>query len=97
MALVALPRNPPLISYTKKIRKKIKSCKHNEHLWKEPSVMKIIKTDRRNKMDNEWLNDLMICNNEKEIFKTLDDDAIMKRFQALKHRRMNLSQPARRT
>jgi hypothetical protein len=61
------------------------------------SVMKIIKTERRNKMDDDWLNDLMICYNEKEIFKGIDDEAIMKRFQALKHRRMNFSRPTRHT
>jgi hypothetical protein len=60
-------------------------------------VMKIIKTERRNKMDDDWLNDLMKCYNEKEIFKRLDNDTIMTRFQALKHRRMNLPRPARRT
>jgi hypothetical protein len=60
-------------------------------------VMKIIKTERRNKMDDDWLNDLMKCYNDKEIFKRLDNDTIMTRFQALKHRRMNLPRPARRT
>jgi hypothetical protein len=44
-------------------------------------------------MDDDWLNDLIICYNEKEIFKELADEAIMKRFQVLKHRRMDLSQP----
>jgi hypothetical protein len=58
--------------------------------------MKII-TERRNKTDDDWLNDLMKCYSEKEIFKRLDNDTIMKRFQALKHRRMNLPRPARRT
>jgi hypothetical protein len=61
------------------------------------SVMKIIKTDRRNKMDDDWLNDLMICYNKKEIFKGIDNEAIMKRFQALKYWRMNLPRPARHT
>jgi hypothetical protein len=61
------------------------------------SVMKIIKTERRNKIDDDWLNDLMKCYNEKEIFKRLDNDTIMKRFQALKHRRVNLPQLARHT
>jgi hypothetical protein len=59
------------------------------------SVMKIIEIERRNKMDDEWLNDLYHC--EKEIIKGLDDNTIMKRFQALKHRRMNLRWSARRT
>uniref|UniRef100_J3KUU2 Uncharacterized protein n=1 Tax=Oryza brachyantha TaxID=4533 RepID=J3KUU2_ORYBR len=60
------------------------------------SAMKIIKTDRHNKMDDDWLSDLMICYIEKKIFKELDDDIIMKRFQALKHRRMSLPRIARR-
>jgi hypothetical protein len=61
------------------------------------SAMKTIKTDKRNKMDNEWLNYLMICYTEKKIFKELDQDIIMKRFQAIKHRRMNLPRTSRRT
>ena len=47
------------------------------------SVMKIIKTERHNKMDDDWLNDLMICYNEKEIFKGFDDETIMRRFSSL--------------
>ena len=57
------------------------------------SVTKIIKTELCNKMDDDWLIDLMIWCNEIDIFKRLDDEAIMKRFQALKHRRMNLPWP----
>jgi hypothetical protein len=42
------------------------------------SAMKIIKTKLRNKINNEWLNDLMICYTEREIFKSLDDiDSIL--------------------
>uniref|UniRef100_A0A0A9E8I2 DUF4371 domain-containing protein n=1 Tax=Arundo donax TaxID=35708 RepID=A0A0A9E8I2_ARUDO len=59
------------------------------------SAMNIIKTDLRNKMDDDWLNDLMICYTEREIFKGLDDEMIMKRFQAIKRRRMNLPRPPR--
>jgi len=33
------------------------------------STMKIIKTKLRNKIDNVWFNDLMICYTEREIFK----------------------------
>ena len=47
------------------------------------SVMKIIKTERHNKMDDDWLKDLMICYNEKEIFKGFDDETIMRRFSSL--------------
>ena len=57
------------------------------------SITKIIKTELCNKMDDDWLIDLMIWCNEIDIFKGLDDEAIMKRFQALKHRRMNLPWP----
>jgi hypothetical protein len=59
------------------------------------SVMNIIKTDLRNKIADDWLNDLMICYAEREIFKGLDDEVIMKRFQAIKRRRMNLPRPPR--
>jgi hypothetical protein len=33
------------------------------------SAMKIIKTKLRNKMSDGWLNDLMVCYIEREIFK----------------------------
>lgn len=48
------------------------------------SAMAIIKTDLRSKMGDEWLNDLMICYNEKEIFKKIDNEKIKKRFQEMK-------------
>jgi hypothetical protein len=34
--------------------------------------MKIIKTELHNKMTDDWLNDLMVCYIEREIFKRLD-------------------------
>jgi len=36
------------------------------------SAMNITKTDLRNKISDEWLNDLMVCYTEGEIFKGLD-------------------------
>ena len=54
------------------------------------SAMSIIKTDLRSKMGDEWLNDLMICYNEKEIFRNIDNEKIKKRFQEMKKRRMLL-------
>ncbi|PUZ44438.1 hypothetical protein GQ55_8G097800 [Panicum hallii var. hallii] len=42
--------------------------------------MKIIKTELRNKMTDEWLNDLMLCYIEREIFKGLDLQQIKKAF-----------------
>src|SRR6266540_619815 len=54
------------------------------------STMKIIKTELRNKISDDWLNDLMVCYTERDIFKTLNDDTITLRFQSFKSRRMNL-------
>jgi hypothetical protein len=54
------------------------------------SGMNIIKTILCNKIGDEWLNDLMICYTEGVIFRGLDDEKIMKRFQAIKNRRMQL-------
>jgi hypothetical protein len=55
------------------------------------SAMSIIKTDLHSKMDDERLNDLMICYTEKEIFRKIDNEKIKKRFQEMKKRRMLLS------
>ncbi|KAJ1685343.1 hypothetical protein LUZ63_016733 [Rhynchospora breviuscula] len=52
------------------------------------SAMSIIKTDLRNKMGDEWLNDLMICYVEKEIFRSISNEKIIKRFEDMAKRRM---------
>lgn len=44
------------------------------------SAMKIIKTKLCNKINNEWLNDLMTCYTEREIFKSFDDIDIIRTF-----------------
>jgi hypothetical protein len=54
------------------------------------SAMSIIKTDLRSNMGDEWLNDLMICYCEKEIFRLIDIEKIKKRFQEMKPCRMQL-------
>jgi hypothetical protein len=54
------------------------------------SAMKIIKTKLRNKINDEWFNDLMKCYTEREIFKSLDDVDIIRTFTAKKSRRGNL-------
>ena len=54
------------------------------------SAMNIIKTDLRNKMCDDWLNDLMICFVEREIFAKLSDKQIMLHFHALKDCRGHL-------
>ena len=38
------------------------------------SAMSLIKTNLRNKMGDEWLNDLMICYVEKEIFRSITNE-----------------------
>ncbi|KAK2393786.1 zinc finger MYM-type protein [Trifolium repens] len=54
------------------------------------SAMKIIKTKLRNKINNEWFNDLMICYTERDIFKSLDDVDIIQTFTAKKSQRGSL-------
>ena len=50
------------------------------------SAMNIIKTDLRNRMNNEWLNSLILCYIEKQIFRDLDSEEIKKISQATKNR-----------
>jgi hypothetical protein len=52
------------------------------------SAMKIIETELRNKMDDYWLNDLMVIYIESELFKGLDLQNIKKTFQKKKDRQM---------
>ncbi|XP_039683905.1 uncharacterized protein [Medicago truncatula] len=54
------------------------------------SAMKIIKTKLRNKINNVWLNDLMICYTEREIFKSLDDVDIIRTFTRKRSRKEHL-------
>jgi hypothetical protein len=54
------------------------------------SAMSIIKIDLRSKMGDEWLNNLMICYNEKEIFRKIGNAKIKKRFQEMKKHGMLL-------
>jgi hypothetical protein len=60
------------------------------------SAMKIIKTELRNKMIDGWLNDLMICYIEREIFKGLDLQKVKKACQKKKYRQMQLPRSSRR-
>jgi hypothetical protein len=54
------------------------------------SAMKIIKTELRNKMSDAWLNHLMVCYIEREIFKGIDLEKIKETFQNKKDRQMQL-------
>ncbi|KAL3825507.1 hypothetical protein ACJIZ3_021536 [Penstemon smallii] len=49
-----------------------------------------IKNRLRNRMGNEWLNDCMITYIEKDVFDTISNDAIMRRFQSMTNRRVHL-------
>ncbi|KAJ1295190.1 hypothetical protein BS78_01G205200 [Paspalum vaginatum] len=60
------------------------------------SAMNIIKMDLRNRMSNEWLNDLILCYIEKEIFRGLDAATIKKTFQASKNRRIDMPRPTKK-
>jgi len=54
------------------------------------SAMNIIKTDLRNRMNDEWLKDLTLCYIEKEIFRELNPEKIKRTFQSMKDRKMSL-------
>lgn len=48
------------------------------------SAMKFIKTDLRNRISDDWLNNLMVCYCEKRTFKGIPDDQIMIQFHKIK-------------
>ncbi|KAK4278543.1 hypothetical protein QN277_016378 [Acacia crassicarpa] len=54
------------------------------------SAMKHIKTDLRNRIGDEWLNDCLVPYIEKDVFDSIDNEAIMIEFQKVKPRRMIL-------
>ncbi|XP_050222763.2 uncharacterized protein LOC126672854 [Mercurialis annua] len=54
------------------------------------SAMNHIKSDLRNSMADEWLNDLMICFIERTIFATIDNEDILQHFQNKENRRIQL-------
>jgi hypothetical protein len=53
------------------------------------STMNIIKSKLRNKINDEWFNDLMICYNEWEMLKSLNDVDIIRTFTTSKTRKKN--------
>lgn len=55
------------------------------------SAMKIVKTDLRNRMGDELMNDSLVVYIEKRIFATINNESILRRFQNMKSRRMQLS------
>ena len=51
------------------------------------SVMNIIKTSLRNRMEDRLLNDCLVTYIEKDVFQNVSNEAIMQRFQSMKNRR----------
>ncbi|XP_038698098.1 zinc finger MYM-type protein 1-like [Tripterygium wilfordii] len=54
------------------------------------SAMNIVKSRLRNRMGDKWMNDSLVVYIEKEIFSSIDNETIMKRFQNMKTRREEL-------
>jgi hypothetical protein len=52
------------------------------------SAMAVIKTDLRSKMGDDWMNHLVICYIEKEIFRSISNDKIIQHFEEMKKHRM---------
>ena len=57
---------------------------------KEFSAMKIVKNRLRNRINDQWMNDSLIVYIEKDIFHSIDNEAIMQRFQNMKTRQNQL-------
>ncbi|GAA0145735.1 hypothetical protein LIER_05859 [Lithospermum erythrorhizon] len=52
------------------------------------SGLNYVKNEKRNKMTNPWLNDCLVTYVEKNVFSTINDMDIIKRFQAMTKRMM---------
>ena len=52
--------------------------------------MNIVKNTLRNQMSDLWMNDCLVAYIEKDIFNSIEDEAIMQRFQNMKTRRGQL-------
>ena len=55
------------------------------------SAMKVVKTDLRNKMENDFLNDSLMLYIEKDIASTFSLDSIVDDFEDLKEYRLPFS------
>ncbi|KAI3691217.1 hypothetical protein L2E82_49437 [Cichorium intybus] len=52
------------------------------------SSMKLLKTDLRNKMSDEFMNDALICSVEHELLRDVKTENVISRFQKMKDRRV---------
>ncbi|KAH6807824.1 hypothetical protein C2S51_028932 [Perilla frutescens var. frutescens] len=55
------------------------------------SAMKIVKTDLRNRMADEWMNDILVVYIKRDMFLTIENKLILQRFQSMDTRRFQLS------
>ncbi|XP_042400760.1 uncharacterized protein LOC121990748 [Zingiber officinale] len=55
------------------------------------SAMNIVKTDLRNRIGDERMNDSLVVYIEKDVFNTVDNEPILQRFHNMESRRMQLS------
>ena len=53
--------------------------------------MNIVKNPLRNRMGDQWMTDSLLVYIEKDIFNSIENDAIMQRFQKMRPRRGELS------
>ena len=51
------------------------------------SAIKYIKNQLRNRMGDQWMNDCLVTYTESDVFDSIDNEAIMQRYQAMKTRR----------
>ena len=55
------------------------------------SAMNIIKNRLHNRIGDQWMNNCLVTYIEKDIFKTIECEEIMQRFQNMKNRQGQLS------
>ncbi|KAH7666846.1 Tam3-transposase (Ac family) protein [Dioscorea alata] len=55
------------------------------------SAMNIIKTDLRNKMEDDFFTDSLVCDIEKDIFNEIDNEDILQYFQNMRTHRIQLA------
>lgn len=54
------------------------------------SAMNIVKTDLRNRICDQFLNDCLVCFIEKELPSSITNDVVVERFQSIRTRRKQL-------
>ena len=54
------------------------------------SAMDIVKNRLRNRMEDDWMNDNLVTDIEKDVFDSVKNEAIMQRFQKMYPRRGQL-------